>query len=163
MEWKLGVPVRIMRYRQSLKPSLVEWKLTIRAGYTPCKKPLETFLSGMETSLDTPRSFPDSSLETFLSGLDKELERSCPKNPRDTRKSSGKASEENLILKKRLPYSCTHTQTKTRPRGIVYIEGFYNPKRPRSANDNLPHDKKKDVFKNTPRPYHDSFTYPDLF
>ena len=45
----------------------------------------------------------------------------------------------------------------------IYIEGVDNPKRPRSANNDLPHDKKKDVFKNTPRPYHDSFTYSDLF
>ena len=54
-----------------LKPSLVEWKL----GFHLCIR------------------FPEATaLETFLNGLDKELERSCPKNPRDTRKSSGKAS-----------------------------------------------------------------------
>ena len=53
---------------------------------------LETFLSGMETVQVRVRVRQDRPLETFLSGLDKELERSCPKNPRDTRKSSGKAS-----------------------------------------------------------------------
>ena len=30
---------------------------------------------------------------------------------------------------------------------FVYIEGFYNPKRPHSANSNLSPDKKKDMFK----------------
>ena len=45
----------------------------------------------------------------------------------------------------------------------IYIEGVDNPKRPRSANNDLPHDKKKDVVKNTARPYHDSFTFPVRF
>ena len=30
---------------------------------------------------------------------------------------------------------------------FVYIEGFYNPKRPHSANSNLSPDKKEDMFK----------------
>ena len=31
---------------------------------------------------------------------------------------------------------------------FVYIEGFYNPKRPHSANNNLSPDQKEENFKN---------------
>ena len=34
---------------------------------------------------------------------------------------------------------------------FVYIEGFYNPKRPPSADNNLSPDKKKDMLKKTDR------------
>lgn len=35
---------------------------------------------------------------------------------------------------------------------FVYIEGFYNPKRPHSADNNLSPDKKEDMFKKQTTP-----------
>ena len=92
VEWKLADVLGEGLGEGPLKPSLVEWKRRRGGGVFCLSQALETFLSGMETVQVRVRVRQDRPLETFLSGLDKELERSCPKNPRDTRKSSGKAS-----------------------------------------------------------------------
>ena len=50
VEWKLD-QYRFFAHREDpLKPSLVEWKPAPNEGPCLCPSPLETFLSGMETS-----------------------------------------------------------------------------------------------------------------
>ena len=44
------------------------------------------------------------------------------------------------------------TQEELKRSAFVYIEGFYNPKRPHSANNNLSPDKKEDMFKKLTTP-----------
>ena len=53
-----------------LKPSLVEWKLTLHEYPIQAFVPLETFLSGMETSRVWGDGRIASALETFLSGME---------------------------------------------------------------------------------------------
>ena len=43
-------------------------------------------------------------------------------------------------------------QEELKRSAFVYIEGFYNPKRPHSANNNLSPDEKEDVFKKQTTP-----------
>ena len=43
-------------------------------------------------------------------------------------------------------------QDELKHSAFVYIEGFYNPKRPHSANSNLSLDKKEDMFKKRTTP-----------
>ena len=55
---------------ETLKPSLVEWKHSACRCQKRNAQVLETFLSGMETGLQTLHGRCPSCLETFLSGME---------------------------------------------------------------------------------------------
>ena len=50
VEWKLIIRAEEVQLLLALKPSLVEWKLNVNSHSQPFRKALETFLGGMETS-----------------------------------------------------------------------------------------------------------------
>ena len=54
----------------ALKPSLVEWKQTLKALKLDELRDLETFLGGMETHQGQPRPADAAPLETFLGGME---------------------------------------------------------------------------------------------
>ena len=51
MEWKLDKTYEAVRELRTLKPSLVEWKLSPVIVGADAESFLETFLSGMETGV----------------------------------------------------------------------------------------------------------------
>ena len=71
MEWKHKTLHAKARPHDTLKPSLVEWKLETWDDTMKTYVVLETFLGGMETLPPWPRkSKRRRPLETFLSGME---------------------------------------------------------------------------------------------
>ena len=65
-----------------------------------------------------------------------------------------------LVHKEELNRRHFRTQEELKRSAFVYIEGFYNPKRPHSANNNLSPDKKGGHVKKT---HHAHIMIPSLF
>ena len=75
---------------------------------------------------------------------------SCGSSKNDSKKEKKKVTKSHLILLmeiKKLIKEQVIDQEELRRSAFVYIEGFYNPKRPHSANGNLSPDGKEDWFK----------------